>query len=106
MLNSRCIDATSRIGPQSAVTYFVTFHLADSLPVKKLAEFEAERKRWLELNPPPHSEHQIQEYRRNFSQRIQKWLDAGYIRQRCASCPFSLFPGFPAEQLQGRSHCS
>ena len=33
---------------QSAVTYFVTFHLADSLPVKKLAEFEAERKRWLE----------------------------------------------------------
>ena len=63
---------------QSAVTYFVTFHLADSLPVKKLAEFEAERKRWLELNPPPHSEHQIQEYRRNFSQRIQKWLDAGY----------------------------
>jgi REP element-mobilizing transposase RayT len=63
---------------QSAVIYFVTFHLADSLPAKKLAEFEAERKRWLEVNPPPHSENQIQEYRRNFSQRIQKWLDAGY----------------------------
>jgi hypothetical protein len=63
---------------QSAVTYFVTFHLADSLPAKKLAEFEAERKRWLAVNPPPHSENQIQEYRRNFSQRIQKWLDAGY----------------------------
>ena len=63
---------------QTAVTYFVTFHLADSLPAKRLAEFEAERKRWLEVNPPPHLEHQIQEYRRNFSQRIQKWLDAGY----------------------------
>ena len=63
---------------QSAVTYFVTFHLADSLPIKKLAEFETERKRWLEVNPPPHSENQIQEYRRNFSQRIQKLLDAGY----------------------------
>jgi putative transposase len=63
---------------QPAVTYFVTFHLADSLPAKKLAEFKAERKRWLEVNPPPHSENQIEEYRRNFSQRIQKWLDAGY----------------------------
>jgi putative transposase len=51
---------------QPAVIYFVTYHLADSLPAKKLAEFKAERKRWLEVNPPPHREDQIQEYRRNF----------------------------------------
>jgi REP element-mobilizing transposase RayT len=63
---------------QSAVTYFVTYHLADSVPAKKLAQFKAERNLWLEMNPPPHSENQIQEYRRNFSQRIHEWLDAGY----------------------------
>src|SRR5215469_12976031 len=63
---------------QATVTYFVTFHLADSLPAKKLAEFEADKKRWLEVNPPPHNENQIKDYHRNFSQRTQKWLDAGY----------------------------
>jgi hypothetical protein len=63
---------------QPAVTYFVTFHLGDSLPAKKLQEFEAEKKRWLEVNPPPHDDDQIREYHKRFSERIQKWLDAGY----------------------------
>jgi REP element-mobilizing transposase RayT len=39
---------------------------------------EKERKIWLNLNPPPHNQRQIEEYHRNFSKRIQKWLDAGY----------------------------
>jgi REP element-mobilizing transposase RayT len=30
------------------------------------------------LNPPPHNERQTSEYRRNFSKRINEWLDAGY----------------------------
>jgi hypothetical protein len=30
---------------QGAMTYFVTFHLADSLPAKQLAALDAERKR-------------------------------------------------------------
>ena len=42
------------------MTYFVTFHLADSLPAQKLAVLKEEKKRWLNLNPPPHTEsHQI-----------------------------------------------
>jgi Transposase IS200 like len=71
---------------QAGVIYLVTFHLADSLPTKKLAAWEKEKKLWLALNPPPHNSRQIEEYHRNFSRRIQKWLDAGY--GSCAlACP-------------------
>jgi hypothetical protein len=63
---------------QAGVIYFVTFHLADSLPTKKLVALEKEKKIWLNLNPPPHNPRQIEEYHRNLSKRIQKWLDAGY----------------------------
>jgi putative transposase len=63
---------------QAGVIYFVTFHLTDSLPTKKLAALEKERKIWLNLNPLPHNPRQTEEYHRNFSKRIQKWLDAGY----------------------------
>jgi len=63
---------------QTGATYFVTFHLADSLPKQKLATLAEERKLWLTLNPLPHNEHQIAEYHRNFSKRVHHWLDAGY----------------------------
>jgi REP element-mobilizing transposase RayT len=63
---------------QAGVVYFVTFHLADSLPTKKLLALEKDRTLWLTLNPPPHNPRQIEEYHRNFSRRIHKWLDAGY----------------------------
>ena len=63
---------------QGTTIYLVTFHLADSLPARQLAALDAERKRWLALNPPPHNESQTSEYRRTFSKRIHEWLDAGY----------------------------
>ncbi len=63
---------------QAGVTYFVTFHLADSLPAQKLAALEEQRKLWLGFNPPPHHERQIEEYHRNFSTRIHEWLDGGH----------------------------
>jgi REP element-mobilizing transposase RayT len=63
---------------QAGVTYFVTFHLADSLPTKKLTALAEERKLWLSFNPPPLSKFQIAEYDRNFSKRVDQWLDAGY----------------------------
>jgi len=63
---------------QAGVTYFVTFHLPDSLPAQKLAALEEQRKLWLAFNPPPHHERQIEEYHRNFSKRIHEWLDAGH----------------------------
>ena len=63
---------------QAGTTYFVTFHLRDSLPTTKLTAFREQKKRWLTLNPPPHTERQIQEFRRNFTERLDRWLDAGY----------------------------
>ena len=63
---------------QGGVIYFVTFHLADSLPRQKRAALEEERKLWLSLNQRPYNERQTEEYHRNFSKRIHDWLDAGY----------------------------
>ena len=63
---------------QKTVTYFVTFHLADSLPATKLAAFKEDKNRWLAVNQPPLSEAQLKEYHQTFSRRIQRWLDAGH----------------------------
>jgi len=63
---------------QKAVIYFVTFHLADSLPAEKLAAFKEEKTRWLDVNRPPLSATQVKEYHQRFSGRIQRWLDSGY----------------------------
>jgi Transposase IS200 like len=63
---------------QKAVIYFVTFRLADSLPVQKLQALKEEKTRWLALNPLPHNESQRKDYNRNFSLRIHEWLDSGY----------------------------
>src|SRR5271165_2681633 len=63
---------------QAGTTYFVTFHLVDPLPAKKLAAFREQKKLWLALNPPPHNERQIQEFRRDFTERMDRWLDAGH----------------------------
>jgi REP element-mobilizing transposase RayT len=63
---------------QEGVTYFVTFHLGDSLPVEKLAALKEEKKRWLDVNRPPLSATQSKEYHQRFSARIQRWLDSGY----------------------------
>jgi REP element-mobilizing transposase RayT len=46
--------------------------------MQKLAVLKEEKKRWLTLNPPPHNENQIKDYHRNFTQRVNEWLDAGY----------------------------
>jgi REP element-mobilizing transposase RayT len=63
---------------QEAVTYFVTFHLGDSLPVEKLAALKEEKNLWLDANRPPLSALQVKEYHQRFSARIQRWLDSGY----------------------------
>lgn len=62
---------------QDKRTYFVTFHLADSIPQAKLREWAAERAAWLRWNPPPWSEAQQKEYARRFGVNFERWLDAG-----------------------------
>jgi REP element-mobilizing transposase RayT len=65
---------------QEGVIYFVTFHLADSLPQTKLEWLRREKELWLRLNPQPHTENQRREFHERFIQRVDRWLDAGYGR--------------------------
>ena len=58
--------------------YYVTFRLADSLPQSLLKQWQAERTRWLELNPRPWSAEVMREYARRFQGPVEKWLDAGH----------------------------
>jgi putative transposase len=63
---------------QSGATYFVTFHLADSLPAAELTELNALRAAWQRSHPEPRSEDDWRELSRETMTRIEKWLDAGY----------------------------
>jgi REP element-mobilizing transposase RayT len=65
---------------QEGAIYFVTFHLADSLPRAKLEWLRREKELWLELNPEPHTDSQQREYYERFTQTVDQWLDAGYGR--------------------------
>ncbi|WP_395752196.1 transposase [Prosthecobacter sp.] len=62
---------------QPGATYFVTFRMADSLPVEMLRELDSDRKRWQLLHPPPLSPEGEAEYHRLFSARVDQWLDEG-----------------------------
>ncbi len=57
---------------------FVTWRLVDSLPQSKLQKWEQDRNIWLSLNPQPWSPETEEKYHREFSQKIDHWLDAGY----------------------------
>lgn len=63
---------------QSGTTYFLTFRLADSLPIEKVNVLRKQRDGWLLLNPEPWNEVQQKEYSRLFSEKLNKWLDAGF----------------------------
>ena len=63
---------------QGFVCYFVTFRTADSVPQIKLNQWLLDREKWLEKNPEPRSDEQIDEYHKLFSNRMERWLDSGY----------------------------
>ena len=63
---------------QPGATYFITFHLADSLPADRLAGWREERDTWLKWNPEPWSPAQEREYHERFSGAIERWLDEGH----------------------------
>jgi putative transposase len=65
---------------QDGAIYFVTFHLADSLPQAKLEWLRREKELWLQLNPEPRSRSQAEEYYQRIAQTVDRWLDAGYGR--------------------------
>ena len=63
---------------QPGATYFVTFHLADSLPAGRLAEWREEREAWRKWNPEPWSPAQEREYHERFAGATEQWLDEGH----------------------------
>lgn len=62
---------------QGTVLQFVTFRLGDSLPISLMREWQEERLRWLAAHPQPWSAAVGAEYHRNFSAKIEHWLDQG-----------------------------
>jgi type I restriction enzyme R subunit len=63
---------------QQGCSYFVTWRTADSLPQSKIAILTQERDRWLASHPKPWTDDTWREYSRLFTERVQRWLDAGY----------------------------
>jgi hypothetical protein len=63
--------------PDTEITYWVTFRLADSLPAGVLVRWRSERDAWLRENPLPHSPQQEHEYNERFSAKLDDYLDAG-----------------------------
>ncbi len=62
---------------QKNVTYFITFRLADSIPIKKLNEIKLKKANWEELHTKPYSDDEWSEYVTIYSEKIQEYLDAG-----------------------------
>lgn len=62
---------------QEGRLYFVTFRLADSLPIEAVNQLRHEREAWDRRNQEPPSPAQRQEYHRLFSERVESWLDEG-----------------------------
>lgn len=63
---------------QSGACYFITFRLADAIPVELREQWQLERERWLHVHPPPWSLRDELEYHERFSQQTERWLDAGH----------------------------
>ena len=57
--------------------YWVTFPLADSIPQETLHAWREERDAWVKQHPDPWDEQAWSEYDERFTQRMEKWLDAG-----------------------------
>jgi REP-associated tyrosine transposase len=63
---------------QTGAVYFITFRLADSIPVHLRQQWEDQREIWVRLHPEPWDAETEQEYHNRFSAAIERWLDAGY----------------------------
>jgi hypothetical protein len=74
---------------QVGAVYFITFRLADAVPLRLREEWEEERSIWLRLHPKPWDPGTEADYHRKFSGAVERWLDAGHgscllRRQDCA----------------------
>ena len=57
---------------QSGCSYFVTFRLADSLPMAMLAHLREWKERWLQNRPKPWTEKTFRELDTGYARRIER----------------------------------
>jgi putative transposase len=62
---------------QEGATYFVTFHLADALPLSKKKELESLRRDLEAKHPIPRNEKAWTVYANEIFRLVEKWMDAG-----------------------------
>jgi type I restriction enzyme R subunit len=62
---------------QGEVMQFVTFRLGDALPVAKVKQWIEQRKIWILNHPKPWDAEIEAEYHREFTWKIERWLDRG-----------------------------
>ncbi|MEQ8821431.1 MAG: transposase [Sumerlaeia bacterium] len=63
---------------QGEAWQFVTWRLGDSLPSEKLKEWRLEKECWVLEHPEPWDPEEEKEHHRLFSERMERWLDAGH----------------------------
>lgn len=90
---------------QQDVIYFVTFRLADSLPVGRLEQWHRERDAWLSSHPEPVSAADWQDYHERFTDAVERWLDQGsgsclLRRAECKSMVESALRHFDGHRYQ------
>ena len=73
-----CTRANLPHWEQQGVTCFVTFRLADALPQEKIAEWASAHANWLAAHPQPWTDAEAEEYARDFGEKLEKALDAGW----------------------------
>jgi len=69
---------------QDGATYAVTFRQADALPAERVAELKDLREVWEKRHPRPRSEADWRRYAKDYTERVDGWLDEGH-----GSCRFS-----------------
>ena len=63
---------------QPGAIYFVTFRLADSVPLEVSRRWNEDKSVWLQAHPPPWPPGLEREFHRRFTMRLERWLDAGH----------------------------
>ena len=62
---------------QAGCTYFITWRMADSVPMEKFRQWQRDRALWIAAHPKPWDAETWKEFGRHFEGRIQEWLDLG-----------------------------
>lgn len=90
---------------QKGASYFITFRLADSVPIRLLEEWEHERFTWLKFHPEPWVPEVEVEFYRRFPGRLERYLDTGHgscvLRQsECSEIVMGALRHFDGERCQ------